>query len=126
MAVYAPTKRRSMPIPVEPAVYFCTGLAKVSGGGTYYYECPWENVKLVYADLTVTTTIATTALVVSVTDGSTTGFTVTTATDSALGTQIDGVLVNYITFSQGDAITITTTNAADAGVVDVRLFFEKA
>ena len=126
MAVYAPTKRRSMPIPVEPAVYFCSNVAKASGGGTYTYECPWENVKLVYADCTVTTTVATEALVVTITDGSTTGFTVTTADDSAAGTQIDGVLSAYITFAQGASITITTTDSANAGTADVRLFFEKA
>jgi hypothetical protein len=114
-----------MPIPVEPAVYFCS-VAKVDGGGTYTFECPWENVKLVYADCTVTTTVATEALTITITDGSTTGFTVTTADDSAIGTQIDGALSAYITFAQGDSITITTTNSANAGAADVRLFFEKA
>ena len=124
MTVYAPTKRRSMNIPVEPAVYYCFGLTKVSGGGTFYYECPWDNVKLVYADLTVTTTIATTALTVSVTDGTTTGFTVATGTTTAAGTQVDGTYAATIKFSQGDTITLTTNDQTDAGEVAVRLFFE--
>jgi len=126
MTVYAPHKRPTMNIPVEPAVYFTPPLAKVTAGNTYYFECPWDNVRLVYADLTVTTTIATVALVVTITDGSTTGHTITTASDSAVGTQIDGVLVNYIDFDQGDTITITTTANNSAGAAAVRLFFERA
>ena len=126
MTAYAPLKRRSMNIPVEPAVYFTPILSKASGGVTYYFECPWDNVKLVYADATVTTTVGTEALVITITDGSTTGYTITTASDSTAGTQIDGVLVNYITFAQGDTITITTTDSANDGAAAARLFFERA
>ena len=126
MTAYAPTKRRSMNIPVEPTVYYTPPLAKASGGTTYYFECPWANVKLVYADATVTTTIATEALVITITDGTTTGYTVTTGTSDAVGTQVDGVLSNYITFQQGDTITITTTDSANAGAAAARLFFESA
>ena len=113
-----------MPIPVEPTVYYTPSLAKVSGGNTYYFEFPWNNGKLVYADATVTTTIATEALVITITDGTTTGFTITTGTSDAVGTQVDGVLSNFISFAQGATITITTTDSANAGAAAVRLFFE--
>jgi hypothetical protein len=123
---YSPLKRRSMNIPVEPAVYFTPILAKASGGITYYFECPWDNVKLVYADATVTTTVDTEALVITITDGSTTGFTITTADDDTAGTQVDGDLSAYITFAQGDTITITTTDSANGGAAAARLFFERS
>jgi hypothetical protein len=126
MTAYAPTKRRSMNIPVEPTVYYTPPLAKGSGGNTYYFECPWNNVKLVYADATVTTTIATEALAITITDGTTAGYTVTTGSSDAVGTQVDGVLSAYITFQQGDTITITTTDSSNAGAAAARLFFESA
>ena len=121
---YSPLKRRSMPIPVEPTVYYTPPLAKASGGNTYYFEFPWNNGKLVYADATVTTTAGTEDLDITITDGTTTGFEVTVVTDGAIGVQYDGVLSNYISFAQGDTITITTTDSANAGAAAVRLFFE--
>ena len=116
-----------MKIPVEPAVYFTPPLAKVTAGNTYYFECPWENVKLVYADMTMTVTSATAALVLTIKKGSTTGVTVTApSTTTAIGTQVDGVLVTPLVFAQGETITITTTASNSNGSAAARLFFEKA
>jgi hypothetical protein len=127
MTAYAPTHRRTMKIPVEPAVYFTPPLAKVTAGNTYYFECPWENVKLVYADMTMTVTSATAALLVTIKKGSTTGMTITApAVDTALGTQVDGVFVSSLVFAQGETITITTNASNSNGSAAVRLFFEKA
>ena len=126
MTAYAPLHRRSMNIPVEPTVYFTPPMAKVSGGNTYTFECPWDNVKLVYADATVTTAVTTEALVLTITDGTTTGVTITTGSTDGIGTQVDGVISNYITFAQGDDITITTTDSSNPGEAAARLFFERA
>ena len=126
MTAYAPTHRRSMKIPVEPAVYFTPPLAKSTGGNTYYFECPWEDVKLVYADMTMTQTSATAKLTVSIKKGSTTGVTITApAINTAIGTQVDGVLVEYVTFAQGETITITTNASNSNGKATARLFFER-
>ena len=120
---YTPTHQAANQL--EPAVMALPPMAKASGGLTFSFECPWDNVRIAYANGTVTTAVTTEALVITIKKSSTSLYTITTGTTDAIGTQVDGVFVADAVFSRGDTITVTTTDSANPGAACAYLFFER-